>query len=497
VATKLQVGKRPVDKGQHYALLTQFIPKERISFTRADRILHSKDKSFHEPKEPDVVIWPKDTHEISQVMRVAYANNIPVTAWGGGSSLQGNPIPVRGGIVLNMTKMANILEVIPEGLQARIQPGIIGDDLNNHLEQHGLFFPAFPGSSNIATLGGMIANNAGGMYAVRYGVTGNWVQELKIVLANGDVIRTGGRTRKSVSGYDLQPLFIGSEGTLGVITEATIRLAPLPAAKASCLASFPSVHEAGGAIRSLQLSSITPAAFELMDEAYVGMLNAVQSGVDLPELDTLLIELHGDMEQLKLELHRIERLFKKHNCSTFSTYTTPKECEALWACRKGVRLAFNAKRPHTGILSAEVAVPLDKVGDFIHKSKELRRHYDVQMMNHGHMGDGNFHTWALYDLRDKNSLGQAERFNDELTRYALQIGGTASGEHGLGMSKRHFLPVEHPMSMPWMQDIKRLFDPKGILNPGKIFPAEDMRDGVVPSSAGKRVAANGSPLPSA
>lgn len=467
--------------------LTQLIPKERISFARADLLRHAKDKSFHEAHEPDVVIWARDTHEISQIMRVADSFSIPVTAWGGGSSLQGNPIPVRGGIVLNMTKMDKLLEVIPEGLQARIQPGIIGDDLNKQLKEYGLFFPAFPGSSNIATLGGMIANNAGGMYAVKYGVTGNWVQELKVVLANGDVIRTGGRTRKSVSGYDLQPLFIGSEGTLGIITEATIRLTPLPAAKVSCLASFHSVHEAGEAIRSLQLSSITPAAFELMDEAYVRMLNAVQHGVDLPEKDTLLIELHGDKEQLLLDLKKIEQLFKQHDCAKFSKYTTPKACEALWACRKGVRLAFNAKRPHTGILSAEVAVPLDKVCDFILKSKELRHHYNVQMMNHGHMGDGNFHTWALYDLRDQASLEQAERFNDELTRYALAVGGTASGEHGLGMSKQQFLPLEHATTMPWMQHIKRLFDPKGILNPGKIFPESETPSAGARDDANKRV----------
>lgn len=467
--------------------LTQLIPKDRISFARADLLRHAKDKSFHEAHEPDVVIWARDTHEISQIMRVADSFSIPVTAWGGGSSLQGNPIPVRGGIVLNMTKMDKLLEVIPEGLQARIQPGIIGDDLNKQLKENGLFFPAFPGSSNIATLGGMIANNAGGMYAVKYGVTGNWVQELKVVLANGDVIRTGGRTRKSVSGYDLQPLFIGSEGTLGIITEATIRLTPLPAAKVSCLASFHSVHEAGEAIRSLQLSSITPAAFELMDEAYVRMLNAVQHGVDLPEKDTLLIELHGDKEQLLLDLKKIEQLFKQHDCAKFSKYTTPKACEALWACRKGVRLAFNAKRPHTGILSAEVAVPLDKVCDFILKSKELRHHYNVQMMNHGHMGDGNFHTWALYDLRDQASLEQAERFNDELTRYALAVGGTASGEHGLGMSKQQFLPLEHATTMPWMQHIKRLFDPKGILNPGKIFPENETPPAGAPDDANKRV----------
>jgi D-lactate dehydrogenase (cytochrome) len=488
VATKLQLEKCPAQKGQVNELLSRIIPKERISFAKSDRLLHSKDKSFHEPHEPDAVIWPQSTHEISQIMRIASAHSIPVTGWGGGSSLQGNPIPVQGGIILNMTKMADILEVTPEGLQARIQPGIIGDDLNKHLEEYGLFFPAFPGSSNIATLGGMIANNAGGMYAVKYGVTGDWVQELKIVLANGEVIRTGVKTRKSVSGYDLQPLFIGSEGTLGIITEATIRLSPLPTAKASCLASFRSIHEAGEAIRSLQLSSITPAAFELMDEEYVGMLNAVQNGVDLPEQDTLLIELHGDMEQLKLELRRIEQLFKKHNCSRFTTYTTPQACEALWACRKGVRIAFNANRPHTGILSAEVAVPLDKIGDFIHKSKELRHHYNVQMMNHGHMGDGNFHTWALYDLRDQGSLAQAERFNDELTRYALEVGGTASGEHGLGMSKQQFLPLEHPLSMPWMQEIKRLFDPKGILNPGKIFPADDLDGASAPNRTNRRVA---------
>lgn len=446
------------------------IPKGRISFTQKDRLLHAKDKSFHKAHMPDVVMWPKTTKDVSKIMHFANQYKIPVTAWGGGSSLQGNPIPVRGGIVLNMTKTNKVLEVIPEALQVRVRPGIIGDDLNNCLRPYNLFFPAFPGSSNLATIGGMIANNAGGMYAVKYGVTGDWIQELEVVLANGEVIRTGGRTLKSVSGYNLLPLFVGSEGTLGIITEVILRLEVLPPEKMACLATFKTIHNAAHAISAILKSSIHPAAFELMDESYIAMVNGAQQEINMHEFDTLLIELHGIKEQLQLELLQIETIFRKYNCLTFDTFTTAKACERLWACRKGIRIAFRKKEPHTGILSAEVAVPIDKIPYFIRKTRELHHKYDIRMLNHGHMGDGNFHTWALYDLNNEESLRRAEQFNTELTRYALEIAGTASGEHGLGMSKQHYLPIEHPSSMPWMKEIKKLFDPNGILNPGKIFP---------------------------
>jgi D-lactate dehydrogenase (cytochrome) len=453
-----------------FSALRKVIPKGRISLSKKERFLHAKDRSFHTPHMPDIVIWAKNAKEISDIMKVAQLYTIPVTAWGGGSSLQGNPIPVKGGIVIDMTKMNKVLEIFPKGLQVRVQPGIIGDALNNYLKQYNLFFPAFPGSANLATIGGMIANNAGGMYAVKYGVTGDWVQELEVVLANGEIIRVGGRTRKSVSGYDLLPLFIGSEGTLGIITEVIVRLEPIPVEKMACLATFRTIHDAAGAISATLQSSIHPAAFELMDESYVAMVNGAQKQLQMHEFDTLLLELHGTKEQLSEELVQIEKIYKKYRCVTFTKFTTKADCEKLWACRKGIRIAFREKEPHTGILSAEVAVPLDKIAYFIKKTKQLHHKYGIRMLNHGHMGDGNFHTWALYDLHDPESLLQAEQFNDELTRYALEIAGTASGEHGLGLSKQQYLPQEHPTSMPWMLGIKQLFDPQGVLNPGKIFP---------------------------
>lgn len=455
--------------------LEQIVEARYVSVEEKHREAHAKDMSFHKAHMPDVVIWPKQTKEVSKILQLVCKCKIPITAWGGESSLQGNPIPVKGGVILNMKKMNKVLEVIPKGLQVRVQPGIIGDDLNNYLRPHNLFFPAFPGSANIATIGGMIANNAGGMYAVKYGVTGDWIQELELVLANGEIIRTGGRTLKSVSGYNLLPLFVGSEGTLGVITEAILRLEVIPPEKMACLATFRTVHDAAEAISAILQSAIKPAAFELMDESYVAMVNGAQKDINMQEFDTLLIELHGIKQQLQFELLQTEGIFRKYNCITFDSFTNAKACEKLWGCRKGVRLAFRKKEPHTGILSAEVAVPIDKIPYFIRKTRELHHKYDVRMLNHGHMGDGNFHTSALYDLNNQASLKRAKQFNDELTRYALEIDGTASGEHGLGMSKQHYLPIEHPRSMPWMEEIKKLFDPNGILNPGKIFPEDVLR----------------------
>lgn len=450
--------------------LSAIVGQQRISQQSEDLNRHAKDKSFHDPSLPDIIVWPKHTKEVSKIMKVAYTFGVPVTAWGAGTSLMGNSIPVRGGIVLNMILMNKILEVIPDSFQVRVQPGVICDDLNDSLKKDHMFLPAFPGSSHIATLGGVIANNAGGMFAVKYGVMADWVMELEVVLASGKIVHLGSRSIKSVSGYNLLDLFIGSSGTLGIITEATLKLLPIPDTKMAILVSFSTLKDVGEAIMGILNSGIKPAAMEHMDELYVAMVNQAQKDIKLAELDTLLIELHGNKDVLAIEIKVLEKICKRFACATYQEFITPEDCDRLWGCRKGVRLAFYKMSPNTGILSAEVGVPISYIPDFIYKVKELQKQFGVKMLNHGHVGDGNFHAWALYDLTDPASLKQAEKVNDYLVRYAISVGGTATGEHGLGIGKREFLQLEHPSGIEVMLDIKRLLDPKGILNPGKIFP---------------------------
>lgn len=449
--------------------LKKIVGENYVSVEESVLIRHSKDKSFHAPQLPDVVVFPKSTDEVSRVVKIANANNIPITPWGGGTSLMGNSIPVKKGISLNMTLMNQVLEVMENSFQTRLQPGIICDDLNEFLAGYNLFFPAFPGSSNLATIGGVIANNSGGMYAVKYGVVGDWVMELQIVMSDGKVTRIGSRSIKSVSGYNLLKLFVGSSGTLGIITEAVLKLLPLPKTKMAVLTSFKNLNDVSSAIMEILAEDIRPAALEHMDRDYVKLVNQAQAEFKLKEQDTLLIELHGTEKTLEFQMKILKKICKKNNASVFEEFRTPEECNRLWACRKGIRLAFYKISPNTGILSAEAGVPLSFIPQFIKRAKELQTKYNIPILNHGHVGDGNFHAWALYSLDDPKSLKKAEKVNEDLTRFAISVGGTATGEHGIGLGKKQFLELEHPTSLPIMKNIKQLLDPKGILNPGKIF----------------------------
>ncbi len=440
-----------------------------ISMREKELATHSRDKSFHPAVMPDMVVWPESTLEVSKIVRLANKHRIPVTAWGGGSSLEGNPIPVRGGIVIDMSKMNAIVRVYPEDLEVRVQSGMIGDILNNELrKKYSLFFPAAPGSSNVATIGGMIANNAGGMYAVKYGVVGDWVLELEVVMADGTIVRTGSRSFKSVSGYDLTSLFTGSEGTLGIITEATVKLAPLPMTTFVCMVAFPTVTHAVSLALDLLTSDMKPAAVEFMDASYMVLVNQAKH-TDLPEKPTLIIELGGDKEVIAYQIKMIKSLCKKNRAVFYQEYKTAKQQKTLWENRWAVRPMIRKLLPGSGVLSAEVGLPLSKVQAFLKKTDELSQKNGIQTIMFGHIGDGNFHGWAIYELDNKKSWGEVSRLNSALITYAVKAGGTVTGEHGIGIGKRKFLPLEHPTGYPLMKSIKKLFDPAGILNPGKIF----------------------------
>lgn len=454
------------------AFLTQLagiVDKSSISTNAVDQTAHGKDQSFHEPISPDVIVWPKNTKEVSGILSLANKRNIPVTARGGGSSLEGNPIPTQGGIVLNMTKMNRVLEILPEDLQARVQPGIIGEELDKQLSLYNLWFAAAPGSKHLATIGGMLANNAGGMHAVRYGVVADAVLEIKVVLANGDVVRLGSRSFKSSSGYNMKRLFLGSEGTLGIITEAVLKLTPLPKTKIALLASFKTNDNAAHMSHDLLISDIKPASIEFMDAAFIKLANT-GAGERFAELPTLLIELHGDKKALLPHLATIKKLLQKNHATAYHEYTSSKELTFLWQYRRIGRPTMATVFPTKGVLSAEVGVPLSHIPALLKKAAALGKKYHLETIFFGHMGDGNFHGWALYERGNKKEWEKVTKLNEELILFALKNGGTTSGEHGLGIGKRKFLPIEHPTSMSLMQEIKKLFDPQGILNPGKIFP---------------------------
>ncbi len=429
---------------------------------------HSKDMSFHKAVIPEIVIWPKNTQEVSKILKLAFLHQIPVTAWGGGSSLEGNPIPIKAGIVINMTRMNKMIKVFAQDMQVRVQPGIIGEVLDARLKPHNLWFAPAPGSKHLATIGGMIANNAGGMYAIKYGVVADAALELEIVLADGRIIRVGNRSFKSVSGYNLKNLFIGSGGTLGIITEAVLKLRPLPEFKVAVLAAFP--NNIVASITSLELlkSDINPASIEFMDGNYIHLVNKAK-GANLLDKPTLLIELHGSKEVVSINLTQIKSICEMNNAVSYHEFTTLDEIRKLWEYRRALRPILPSIFPNMGILSAEVGVPVSQIPKFLDKAKKLSVKFNLQTIMFGHIGDGNFHAWAVYELNNKKSYAKAVRLNEELIRFAIDVEGTITGEHGIGIGKRKFLPIEHASSLSLMKDVKKLLDPIGILNPGKIF----------------------------
>ncbi len=451
-----------------FTILENIVGKKNVSSSKDVLDKYSRDWSFHAPSLADVVVWPQTTAEVSKLLKIANENKINIVPWGGGSSLEGNPIPTHGGIVLDISRMNKVLDVLESDLQVRVQPGIIGDDLNEQLSKYGLFFPAASGSSYIATIGGMIANNAGGMYAVKYGVVGDWVLEMEIVLADGRIIRTGSRSFKSVSGYDLKSIFIGSEGTLGVITEAVLKLTPLPQNKAAVMASFNNIFDAVKVTLDILKSDCNPAALEFMDSVYMHYVNKAKDA-EFSEKPTLIIEFHDSSDIINLKLVKLKKILKINKNIAYLEYKTPQELHLLWGYRKAVRPMLSKILPNMGVLSAEVGVPISQVEKFLKKAEALSKKFGLQTIMFGHIGDGNFHGWATYQLKSDESWGKVTKLNEEFIKYAISVDGTTTGEHGIGIGKRKFLPIEHPTSLPIMKDIKKLLDPKGILNPGKIF----------------------------
>lgn len=450
-------------------ILQNLLPSCQISNAKHDLSAHAIDKSFHKPVEPDVVIWPENTKDVSIILKFANKNSIPVTAWGGGSSTEGNPIPVARGIVLDMTKMNKVIRIFSSDLQIQTQPGITGDELNIKLKKYNLFFPAAPGSSYMATVGGMIANNAGGMHAIKYGVVGNWILQLEVVLADGSIIRTGNRSIKSVSGYDLTRLFTGSEGTLGIITEAILKLAPIPAKKIALLSSFKDFKSTAKTALQILQSGTPVAAIEYMDEAYMKYINQAM-GLAYPQKPTLIIQFHGEKNIIKQEFIRINIICNKNKALFHKEFTSNKSLKTLWEYRRAGRTVLQKVYPTKGILSAEVGMPISQVTNFLKKARSYSKKYDLETIMFGHIGDGNFHGWSLYELNNAQSWKKVTRLNEDLIKFTLSVNGTVTGEHGLGIGKSKYLPTEHPTSLPLMKSIKKLFDPNGILNPGKMFP---------------------------
>ncbi len=447
--------------------LSAMVPPDRFSAGRSNRELHLKDISPHRGMLPAGIIWPGRTEEVSEILDWAYRNEVPVTPWGAGTSTEGNPVPTQGGLVMDLTRMDRIIDVRPGDLQADVQPGVLRRTLNRDLGRHGLFFPPDPGAD--ATIGGMIANNASGVRTIKYGATRDYILRLVVVLPDGEVIHTGCKAGKSSSGYDLTRLFVGSEGTLGVVTEATLRLAGLPAHHLAATVTFDRLDDASKAVAVIMGSGLEPAALELLPPPLIRLMNR-EKALGIPETPTLFCEFHGTgAGALRETAELAQELCEDCGATGFHAGVGEDERKNLWRARHEAWETIHRAHPGKETLIVDAAVPISRYPEMIRYAQELVDEKGVAGYVFGHAGDGNLHVVMAGDPDDEAEWSALEAVNDRIVERAIDLGGTCTGEHGVGIGKRKFMAREHGRSYDLMRRIKALIDPKGLMNPGKIF----------------------------
>ena len=448
--------------------LKQIAQDMDFSAAQADRQLHSRDQSSHKAVLPDAVVWPENTRQVSSVVRFANEHGIPIVGWGAGSSLEGNPIPVKGGIVINFQRMNKIVQIHSEDFQVTVQPGIFYKDMNRQLAQYGLFFAPDPGAN--ASIGGMIANNAAGTRTVKYGATRDNVLALEVVLANGEIIHTGSRSVKQSAGYDLTHLIIGSEGTLGLVTEATLKLAPLPEHFSAVLATFATTAAAADAVFGVIGSGLNPAALELLDAATITYMN-MEEGIDLPVAPTLLMEFHGASELTQTaELQMVQEICQECGLTHWQAGVGRDERDRLWNGRHHLgEILFRAHPGYTYLIT-DVSVPISHYPPLASYTTDLMNEMGLIGALFGHAGDGNVHTVVFAPAEETDKKATLQHFNDQVVQKALSLEGTCTGEHGVGIGKQKYMVHEHgEAAIELMRLIKHTLDPKEILNPGKVI----------------------------
>ncbi len=448
--------------------LQSMVDTDRFSTGESVLDLHARDQSSHPRSRPEAVIWPLSAAEVSNILKYANAHRIPITGWGSGSSLEGNPIPVKHGIVLDFSQMNRILEIREEDFQADVEPGVVYQDLNEKLKHKGLFFPPDPGAR--ATLGGMIANNASGTRTVYYGSTKDYVLRLTIVLAGGEIIELGSKVAKSSSGYNLLNLFVGSEGTLGIVVKATLRLAGLPEVFSAAVTTFPTVSAAARAVFDIKRYGLNPAALELLGPECVELLNR-RKDLGLEVSPTLFIEFHGpSLAYLSEIIEMTKGICKDAGCRKFRSGLGVEERNRIFEARHELGEIINTEHPSCDIQIVDVAVPITAFEIILDETYARIRDAGITGYAFSHAGDGNLHINLAGRKGNARDWELIDSVSSSLVSSAISAGGTATGEHGVGIGKRKFMAKEHGRSMEWMKKIKTLFDPNSILNPGKIFP---------------------------
>ncbi len=453
------------------AKLREIVGKEHVETDKADLICYSYDATQRKFL-PDVVVHPGTPQEISRIMQLVNEHKIPVFPRGAGSGFTGGSLPTKGGMVLVMTRLDRILEIDEENLVATVEPGVVTEQFQQAVEKVGLFYPPDPASLKFSTLGGNVAECAGGPRCVKYGVTKDYILGLEVVTPTGDIIKTGGQTMKGVVGYDLTKLMCGSEGTLAVITKIIIKLLPLPEAKKTMLILFDSIDGAAQAVSAIIRGKIIPTTLEFMDGRTI---DCVRQATDLQVPDdaqaVLIIEVDGDREFLAKQVGKISEIIKPLGVVETRVAETPEESEALWQIRRSVSASLRKVNPDK--FNEDICVPRSKVPEMIRKIDVIADRYDVPIVNFGHAGDGNIHVNVMIDSKIPGEQEKADKAIKEVFREALALGGTMSGEHGVGIMKAPFISMElTKTAIDYMKTIKKALDPNNILNPGKIFPSD-------------------------
>src|SRR6516165_7482153 len=459
----LALHREPIDK----SLLAELrrLLGDRLSTSTAVCDHHGKDESYHAPHSPDAVAFAHSTEEVAAIVKLCSDYRTPVIAFGTGTSLEGHVAALSGGVCIDLSQMNQILRINAEDLDAVVQAGVTRKELNEHLRDTGLFFPIDPGAD--ASLGGMAATRASGTNAVRYGTMRENVLALAVVLADGRVIRTARRARKSAAGYDLTRLFIGSEGTLGIITEVTVRLYGIPEAISAAVCAFPAIEDAVNTVILTIQNGVPVARIELLDEAQMTAINKY-SKLNHKVAPTLFFEFHGSTAGVAEQVETVKSIAADYGGNDFRWATTPEERSKLWQARHDAYYAALALRPGSKGWATDVCVPISRLAECIGETKRDLAQSPIPSALVGHVGDGNFHLVFMIDPDRPEELAEANRLNERMVNRALAMEGTSTGEHGIGYGKMDFLIAEHGEAVSVMRTIKRALDPDGILNPGKI-----------------------------
>lgn len=458
--------------------LVAIVSEQNVEDSKTERLVYSYDATPNFQALPDAVVSPRNTKEIAEIVKICNEHKIPLVPRGSGTNLCAGTCPTEGGIVLLFKHMNQILEIDEENLTVTVQPGVITLDLINAVEEKGLFYPPDPSSMKISTMGGNINENSGGLRGLKYGVTRDYVMALEVVLPNGDIIRTGGKLAKDVAGYDLTRLFVGSEGTLGIITEATLKLIPMPETKQTMLALYQDLEAAARSVSKIIAHKIIPATLEFLDQPTLKVVeDFAQIGLPTDVQAVLLIEQDGPAEVVERDLTRMAEVCKQENAVSIQIAASEAEAEALRTARRAALSAIARLKPTT--ILEDATVPRSEIANMVKAINEIAEKYQLDICTFGHAGDGNLHPTCATDARNHEEMERVEQAFAEIFAKAIDLGGTITGEHGVGEMKAPYLEWKlKAEGIAAMKAIKQAFDPNNIMNPGKVF-AKDSRKRVV------------------